>query len=174
MISDTKDIITRESCKKVVKTLAISDLYSDAISFVILLLIFVPLILISIYIGKHILILGIAFIILCSVPLLIGIYKIILGITVIRLVGKNGFSIVKDTVCGLSKGEMPKRYAEGRGSVDVIYFLNFGRYVASPSTFGLCSVGDEFYLVILHTKNKKIISAFHSMIYDYKDIKTDL
>ena len=99
MAQETKEIITRESCKKVVKTLAISDLYSDAISFVILLLIFVPLILISIYIGKHILILGLAFIILCSVPLLIGIYKIILGITVIRLVGKNGFSIVKDTVC---------------------------------------------------------------------------
>ena len=60
-----------------------------------------------------------------------------------------------------------------RGSkiyVDAIYFSKYGRYVASSTTFGLASVGDEFYLVILHAKGKTISLAYNSLMYDCKEV----
>jgi hypothetical protein len=52
--------------------------------------------------------------------------------------------------------------------VDVIYFTKYGRYVATGMNFDLASVGDVFYLVILHAKEEKLVFAYNSMMYEYK------
>ena len=81
------------------------------------------------------------------------------------MVERDEFSIVKDTVSRLSRGE-----PEGRHTVDAIYFTLNGRYVPSKTTFDLSSVDDEFYLVILHTRRNELCFAFHTMMYECKDL----
>lgn len=36
-------------------------------------------------------------------------------------------------------------------------------------TFDLTSVGDTFYLVVLHDKREQIAFAYHSVLYEYKE-----
>ena len=88
-----------------------------------------------------------------------------------RTVDQNGFSIVKDTVSRISRDEIPQNYSEGRRTVNVIYFVKYGRCVAPKvrTPFDLSGVGDEFYLVILH-KNEEIVFAYSSSMYDCKDL----
>lgn len=161
----TKNIITREACKKDLRHMAKAALLQDAVLLGVMLLIFVPLILLSISVVNHILPLGLVLILMCAFPPALFIYRIVLDAITIKAVNRGGFSIVKDTVCRLSKGEL-----EARHTVDVIYFTRYGRYIASGMTFDMSCVWDEFYLVILHGKKEKIVSAFHSAMYECKDL----
>ena len=74
---------------------------------------------------------------------------------------------MKDTVARISHDEIPKSYAEGRRTVDVIYFEKHGRCVAPKvrTPFDLSASGDEFYLVVLH-KKEEIVFAYNSIMYN--------
>ncbi len=163
-------MITREGCKQDLKRWAKANFLHDAVLFSVMVLIFVPLMFLSIYIAKRILVLGVVFALACAVAPVIFIYRIVLDIITVRLVERDSFSIVRDTVCRLSKGEIPQKYSEGGDTVDVIYFKKYGRYVASGITFDISSVGDECYLVIVHGKKEKLVFAFHSTMYECKDL----
>ena len=171
MQKESKTILTRQSCKIELKKLSKANLVQDLVILAILLLIFVPLFILSIYLAKYILILGIAFALICMIFPVLFIYKIIRDVMFSRTVEQDGFSIVKDTVSRISRDEIPKSYSEGRRTVNVIYFAKYGRCVAPKlrTPFDLSGVGDEFYLVILN-KNKKIIFAYNLAMYECKEL----
>ena len=171
MQKESKNHLTRKGCKIELKRLSKANLVQDLVILAILLLIFVPLFILSIYLAKYILILGIAFALICMIFPVLLIYKIICAVMFSRTVDQNGFSIVKDTVSRISRDEIPKSYSEGRRTVNVIYFAKYGRCVAPKvrTPFDLSGVGDEFYLVILN-KNKKIIFAYNLAMYECKEL----
>ena len=171
MQKESKTILTRQSCKIELKRLSKANLVQDLVILAILLLIFVPLFILSIYLAKYILILGIASALICMIFPVLFIYKIICAVMFSRTVEQDGFSIVKDTVSRISRDEIPKSYSEGRRTVNVIYFAKYGRCVAPKvrTPFDLSGVGDEFYLVILN-KNKKIIFAYNLAMYECKEL----
>ena len=98
---------------------------------------------------------------------MVFIIRIILNVKALRLISHGGYSIVKDTVFSLSRGEFQKN---ARHPVNAIYFSKHGRYVESGVEFDITSVGDEFYLVILEGKKAEIAYAFHTKMYEYKHI----
>ena len=171
MQKESKTILTRQSCKIELKKLSKANLVQALVILVVLLLIFVPLFILSIYLAKYILILGIAFALICMIFPGLFIYRIIRDVMFLRTVEQDGFSIVKDTVSRISRDEIPKSYSEGRRTVNVIYFAKCGRCVAPKvrTPFDLSGVGDEFYLVILN-KNKKIIFAYNLAMYECKEL----
>ena len=168
MAKETKNTITYESCRSELLRWAKGDFLSDAVLLGVMLLIFVPLFVLCIYLSKTMLVLGIVFALICAVAPIVFAFRIIGDVITLRLIKQGGFSVSEDTVCYLSKGEIPQKYSEGRASVDVIYFTKYGRYVASGMNFDLASVGDMFYLVILHTKKEKAVFAYNSVMYEYK------
>lgn len=44
------------------------------------------------------------------------------------------------------------------------------RKEADRAAFDIASVGDEFYLVVLHNKKKELVFAFHTMMYECNEI----
>ena len=175
MQKESKNILTRQSCKIELKRLSKANLVQDLVVLAVLLLIFVPLFILSIYLAKYILILGIAFALICMIFPVLFIYKIRCAVMFSRTVDQNGFLIVKDTVSRISRDEIPKNYSEGRFTVNVIYFAKYGRCVAPKvrTPFDLSGVGDEFYLVISHKKDE-IIFAYHSVMYECKALDNDI
>ena len=169
MVKEEKKIITRESCKKELLGLAKSNLRSDLLLFFVMLLIFVPLGIGSVYIARYLLALGVAFALICAVGPIVFIYKVVLDIIMMRLASRGEFSVEKDTVSRLSAGEQ-RRFGEGRGIVDAIYFSRCGRYASPKSHFDMSSVGDEFYLVVLHNKKNKLVLAFPSLMYECNEL----
>ena len=171
MQKESKNILTRESCKAELRRLSKANLVQDSVILAVLLLIFVPLFVLSIYIAKYILLLGIALALICMIFPVLFIGRIIRDVMFSRTVDQNGFSIVKDTVSRISRDEIPKKYSEGRRTVNIICFVKYGRCVAPKvrTPFDLSGVGDEFYLVILH-KNEEIVFAYNSSMYDCKDL----
>ncbi len=171
MQKESKSILTREGCKTELMRLSKANLLQNSVILAVLLLIFVPLFILSIYLAKYILILGIIFALICAIFPILFVYRIICDVMFSRTIEQNGFSIVKDTVSRISHGEVPKSYSEGRHTVNVIYFTKYGRCVSPKvkTPFDLSGSGDEFYLVILH-KNRKIIFAYHSIMYDCKEL----
>jgi hypothetical protein len=168
MIKETKNTLTYEGCRNELSRWAKGNLLPDTVLLGVMLLIFVPLFALCIYISKNVLVLGIVFALVCTVAPIVFAFRIVVDIITIRLIKRGDFSVVEDTVCRLSKGEIPQKYSEGIASVDVIYFTKYGRYVATGMNFDLASVGDVFYLVILHAKKEKLVFAYNSMMYEYK------
>ena len=157
----SKKPISRETCQKELLRMAKADVLASTVLFLVMLLIFVPLVLMAIYVSKYVLALGIVFALLCAIWPLVLLYKLIACIYKLYLIKQNGFSIVKDKVYSLSKGEVITRHS----TADVIYFTDHGRYVPPKTVFELASVGDEFYLVILTSKNKELVLAYHTAMY---------
>ena len=171
MQKESKNILTRESCKAELKRLSKANLVQDSVILAVLLLIFVPLFVLSIYLANYILLLGIVFALICAIFPVLFIGRIIRDVKFSRTVEQDGFSIVKDTVSRISRDELPKSYSEGRRTVNVIYFAKYGRCVAPKvrTPFDLSCVGDEFYLVISHKKDE-IIFAYNSVMYECKEL----
>ena len=171
MPKESKNNLTREGCKIELKRLSKANLVQDSVILAVLLLIFVPFFILSIYIAKYILILGIAFALICMIFPVLFVYRIICAVMFSRTVEQDGFSIVKDTVSRISRDELAKSYFEGRHTVNVIYFAKYGRCVAPKvrTPFDLSCVGDEFYLVISHKKDE-IIFAYNSVMYECKEL----
>ena len=161
-----KNIISRESCKKDLAHLVKADLFSELILFGVVAVFCVPCIIGVIFLFKYVSILASVLILACAAPLALFIYKLIKNIIAVRLVKKDGFTIIKDTVCRLSKGEP----AGHRHTANVIYFTKYGRFVSEQSVFDLTSLHDEFYLVVLNDKKKEIKFAYHAMMYDCKEL----
>ena len=164
----SKTVISREDCKNNILRLAKSELVSDVILFAVMLLIFVPLIFASLYVARYILILGIVSTLVCLIAPIIFICRIFRDFLTLKAVENDKFSVVKDTVSRLSKGEIPKCHSEGKHSVNAIYFEKHGRYAPAGTAFEISSVGDEFFLVVLNMKTEKTVLAFHSEVYEYK------
>ena len=169
MPRQTKNIITRESCHAKLRHMAKATLLQDLVTCAVPLLLLVPLLLVTIMLVEDSLAKGL----ICLAQFLF-IYSFFIHILVgdilrMRLIKRGEFSIVKDTVKYLSEDERPRNYTEGRNSVDVIYFTRHARYVATGFPFDFSSVGDEFYLVILHTKRKTPILAYHCDLYEYQE-----
>ena len=171
MQKESKNILTRESCKAELKRLSKANLVEDSVILALLLLIFVPFFVLSIYLAKYILLLGIVFAPICAIFPGLFIYRIIRDVTFLRTVDQDGFSIVKDTVSRISRDEFSKSYSEGHRLVNVIYFAKYGRCVAPKvrTPFDLSGVGDEFYLVISRKKDQ-IIFAYNSIMYECKEL----
>ena len=169
MIKETKKILTRESCQKELIRWAKGEMLPDVVLLVVMLLIFVPLFVACISLAKNILVLGIILALICTAAPVVFVYRIVCAIMKLRLVKQGAFSIVRDTVSRISRGEVPKNYSEGRRTVDVVYFTKYGRYTSLRTPFDLSSAGDEFYLVILHGKKDQIVFAYHSIMYECKD-----
>ena len=168
---ESKNILTRENCKAELKRLSKARLMQDSVVLAVLLLIFVPLFLLSMYLAKYILILGIGFALMCAFFPAMFVYRIIRDVTFSKMIEQNGFSIVKDTVSRISLDEIPKSYAEGRRTVNVIYFAKHGRCVAPKvrTPFDFSAPGDEFYLVVLH-KKEEIVFAYNSIMYNCNEL----
>ena len=162
MVKEQKPIISYEICKKDLKRLVKRGLFSDFVSWALLILI---LIFPGIYLLEQAFFFGICTMLACAVIFFILVYELIHNIIRFRLVERNQFSIEKDTVSRLSKGEF-QRWR--RHTVDVLYFAVNGRYFPSKTVFDFSSVGDEFYVVVLHTKKDELCFAFHTMMYEYK------
>ena len=77
MKTESKNILTRENCKAELKRLSKSRLMQDSVVLAVLLLIFVPLFLLSMYLAKYILILGIGFALICAIFPAMFVYRII-------------------------------------------------------------------------------------------------
>ena len=169
MIKESKNILTREACQKELIRWAKGELLPDVVLFMIMLLIFAPLFAGCVYASKYILILGVILALICIVAPAFFAYRIICDIIMMRLVKQGAFSIARDTVSRISRGEKPKSYSEGRHTVDAVYFTKYGRCTSLRTPFDLSGVGDEFYLVILHGKKKQIIFAYQSLMYECKD-----
>ena len=171
MPKESKNILTRESCKAELKRLSKANLVQDFIVFAVLLLIFVPLFVLSIYLAKYILLLGIVFALICMIFPVLFTCRIIRDVIFSRIIEQNGFSIVKDSVSRISRDEISKNYSEGRRTVNVICFEKYGRCVAPKvrTPFDLSAVGDDFYLVILR-KKEEIMFAYNSTMYECKEL----
>ena len=168
MTKESKNILTRESCQKELVRWAKGEMIPDVVLVIVMLLIFVPLFVACVYVAKNILVLGIMLALMCTIVPAFFIYKIVRDIIKMCLVKQGAFSIVKDTVSRISKGEVPKNYSEGRHTVDVVYFAKYGRCTSMKTPFDISSEGDEFYLVVLHGKKDQIVFAYHSMMYECK------
>ena len=161
MRGETKNMITRESVKKDLIFSAKRLLVIDCIALVLLSLLMALLIYASLFAARYVLVVGLLLALIFLIPPILGAFYVIRDIRNLRLAARGGFLIVTDTVCDLVKGE-----PIGRHSVaDAIYFKRYGRWIAADTTFGLTSVGDEFYLVVLQNKKKEIKMAFHSLMY---------
>ena len=171
MQKESKNILTRESCKAELKRLSKAILVQDSVVMTVLLLIFVPFFIFSISLAKQILALGIVFALICMIFPVLFTRRIIRDVMFLGMLGQNGFSIAKDTVSRISRNEVSNSYSEGRRTVNVIYFAKYGRCVAPKvkTPFDLSGVGDEFYLVISHKKDE-IIFAYNSVMYDCKEL----
>ena len=170
MTKESKNILTRESCQKELVRWAKEKLLSDIVLLAVMLLIFVPLFVACVYVAKNILALEIILALICASAPAFFTYRIVCDIIKLRLVKQGAFSITRDTVSRISRGEIPKNYSEGRHTVDAVYFTKHGRCTSLQTPFDLSSVGDEFYLVILHGKKDQIVFAYHSMMYECKDL----
>ena len=171
MQKESKNFLTRESCQKELIRWAKGEMFPDVVLLMVMLLIVVPLFVACVYVAKNILVLGIILALMCTIAPAFFIYKIVRDIIKMRLVKQGAFSIVKDTVSRISRGEVPKNYSEGRRTVNVIYFAKYGRCIASKvrTPFDLSVIDDEFYLVISH-KKEEIIFAYNSVMYDCKEL----
>lgn len=162
----TKNTLTRAACKKDLLSTQKALLVSDAILLLLMLVVFVPLICISIYLAGPILPVGIVFALCLAIAPAIFIYKLVHNVKTFLLIKHDGFSIVKDTVCRLSRGEIITKHT----TADAIYFTDHGRYIPSQAAFDLTSPEDEYYLAVLHTKPKEAVLAFHSLMYECREL----
>ena len=160
MRGETKNMITRESVKKDLTFYAKHDLFFHGVTTVVMSLTMLLCSSLLVFLVRYSLVF-VLFIAICSIPTWIFGFYVIRDIFHLRLVARGGFLIVTDTVYALAKRE-----PIGRHSVaDAIYFKRYGRWIAADTTFGLSSVGDEFYLVVLQNKKKELKMAFHSLMY---------
>ena len=158
---NTKNRLTRAECQK--KLLA-ENAFQLRLNF-FLLAIFLTLLIFStvacIRLFDRSWFLGIPLIIAFFVPSTIFTCKAIGNVRTLRLIERGGFSIVKDTVIGFAR-EPNRKHTE---EVDVIYLSKHGRVLPSDTAFKFSSVGDEFYVVILHNKNGAVAGTYHTKMY---------
>ena len=170
MRKETKIILTREGCQKDLIGWAKRCLVRDVLLLVVMAVIFVPLFLLSVAVAGEFPALGIPLAVICAAAPLWFVGKIACNIRIFALTARGGFSLVRDRVRYTAKGETPRKPFGGNSPVNVLYFEKYGRYVPSETVFSLTAPGDAFYVARLHTKNGKTVFAYHTAMYEYKEI----
>ena len=174
-MKQTKNVLTRDIIKKELTYQAKASVnFSTVLLLTTGIVIGVPFILLGIAALSDSVVGGTVCILLGAGFLLSLISLCLDGIRMKRLINDGRFYIIKDTVSRLSRGEPRGRY----GTVDVIYFKKYGRYVPKQTVFDLSSVGDEFYIVtvpssghaIFPSKKSDICFAYHTMMYECNDV----
>ncbi|MBO5897927.1 MAG: hypothetical protein J6R04_02840, partial [Clostridia bacterium] len=140
MEKKTKNKITRGAVGEHLYITQRGTVVLDAFIVLIMLLLFTPLFFLGLFLARFLPLLGGLFAAFCPIPPAFCTYNLCKEIRIARCLKRGEFSVVKDTVAYRAKGEMP-RYGEGRGSVNVIYFVEHDRYVVSSSTFDMCGEG---------------------------------
>lgn len=158
---NTKNKITRAECQKNLMADETFDLRFNLFMLAMFLVLFVPMTIVGIRLFVHTWFMGLPFFIVFPVPPIIFIYKVINNLLTLRLIARGGFSIVKDTVALLSREPNRKR----TGEINAIYLSKYGRILPSDAVFDISSVGDEFYAVVLHNKNKTVTYTYHTEMY---------
>ena len=164
----TKENIYRHVIKEDLRHAFKGDVIFSSSRLGVMTLLFLPIIILAFHVAKQPMewVISIGGVVLLMLPLVLFLAQLLLGIKMFRLVGRGGFSIVKDTVKGMSRGEVISRHS----TADVLYFTKYGRFIPSQTTFDLSAVGDEFYLVVLGNKKKDICYAYHTKIYECDDL----
>ena len=80
-MKESKNVITREGCKQDLKRIAKANLIQNVVLFGVMLLIFVPLMILSVCVAKHILVLGLIWVLACAVAPIIFICRIVLDVS---------------------------------------------------------------------------------------------
>lgn len=114
-----------------------------------------------------------------SIPLIVSSFVVLFlyawhlakSISALVLISRGEFSIMKDIVSRKVAGEA-ERYRQL--AVNALYFSVYGRYVCKMTYFDLASEGDEFYVVILNNKKKKIVACYPTSLYNCTDCGHDL
>ena len=174
MTKETKNILTWEDCQKKLMRWAKGELFPHVVLLGIVSLALIPFFIWAAFMAKRELVLGILLGLLCATGPIALVYRITCDVKQIGLVKQGSFSVVRDTVFRISRGETPRNSKEGRDTVDVVYFERYGRCTSLNTPFDFSAVGDEFYLVILHAKRDEIIFAYHSAMYDYTTAQADI
>ena len=166
----TKNSFTKAFCKKELKALAELDRHIAITFFVACGLLFglMDYFILTklVYLVKPII--WIPVLLMVSAPVIYWLYQLVRSLLKIRMVKRENFSIVTDTVAVLSRDEFV-RGGRGRDTENAIYFSTYGRYAVSGVSFEISSINDEFYLVILHTKKPMIVMAFPKKLYEYQE-----
>ena len=185
MAQETKAVITRADCKKVlfdeVKALIPLTVVFTLLS-IILVLILIPFdqTLIS-YLCESTFDLYSIICIVCIIlvtlafggPLVLEICVITDLCCRIYDLKKGNFTIVEDTLAQIVIGEAVKRFWHKHTHYyDVFYFKYSGRYVISEPRKKLLefsSEGDKFYIVVFNRKKQEPLLVYHANIYEWKE-----
>ena len=162
-MKESKSTISLENCKKGLLFNARRGVLLNAVSLAVLAPICIPFIFFGISISKHIVLLAVIFAVILSVPPVVFAVRLAMSIIDLCRLKNIDLVIVKDEVCRISRGE-----AEGRGTVDVLYFARYGRAAPSSAQLALTELGDEYYLVITEGEKPKIVACYHTKMYEIK------
>lgn len=162
MAKETKSIITLEDCKNRALSSIKLKIRPYLISLAMAVILFIPFYgLVGIAFGEH-WALGAFTLFSVFIPHILLISVIAYYVGIYKRVQRGEISVVVDKVVRF--GEEFRRY---RRFANVIYFRDYGKYVQEES-LSLTSHGDEFYVVILNGKRKRIYAAYNMKIYEYK------
>ena len=166
MSKEAKNVITREFCYKELRWLTKADLFSELILLAVVSVICIPFIVLSFaFLMKYIPIISWIIIFVFAVPPSYFVYRLFCNVGRKKLVEDGKFSVLCDSVARLSRGESVRG---GRATANVVYFSRYGRYVPDRTVFEMTSVGDEFYIVVLHTSKEEMCFAYPKATYEYK------
>ena len=173
MAKETKNLLTREACKKDLKKPIKTAMLINLAILPVALFAFVVFLFASLSLMEQALIFGILMVAVCAVMLASMLFIYFSPLWLFHLINKGEYSIVTDKVFRIAKGERVRRRRHTI-EVNALYFSKYGRYVPSSFVFNMADVDDEFFLVIMHTKKKPISLAYHTSMYDCKEISTSL
>lgn len=163
----TKNILTREEIKKVLRREAKGELSLAALGFALVTLIFLPCFIAGIYVATFVLLLGIALSAVCVLCIAFMLYRLIVHARVARMIGRDGFSVVTDTLCRTAKEPVGRR-----GDLATVYYFSaYGKGKGHHGSMALAEIGDPFYLVVLDDKKKSVRLTYPAAEYDYVEEK---
>lgn len=168
MAKETKNIITREECKREVMKSVKFDVYLYSGIFTAAVLMFLPFIPLIGKAAKVHWLWGIVMFFALFAIHIVLLGFIIYHVKIMRSVKRNGVNVVIDKAARLSEEmvySFPRRYR----IAPVIYFRDHGRQIYTGPLFELFSQGDEFYLVILKARKTKVVAIYNTRFYELKD-----
>ena len=160
----SKNILTDKSIIEELAKHTRATLIFDTVILALTLIVYVPLVVLSVYLASVATVLGI----ICAIAFAAipghFVYLFIKNVRALRSAKNGDFVVAKDSVSRLESDVRVSRNQRG----DVIYFAEHGRYVCfSKTVFDLSDNGDEFYVVLLPTDKKGPSLAYPLKLYEY-------
>lgn len=183
---EEKSIITFDDCKKALENEVKTSIHENVAILIAVIFTFIPLSFFGIYLINIALSAALVIFISCAGFILYAIYWAIKSIWHKRLVKKNAFEIVTDTVIKKEETGMNMKRSERPLTNNIIYFSKYGRFAppnrvffdkpkalaaAEQATFTYTAIGDEFYLVVLKTRKPTVYISYHTNMYEYCEKK---